>query len=122
MEKITLELEVRLTPKELQEKGQEMASAVLQYDRYENEKKEIAADLGAKMKELHGKLSKLADVVDRKAEMRSVECQVELDHPIPGSKATIRMDTGEMIKEEPMTPQERQGNLPLEEEKDVVIN
>lgn len=45
MEKITLELEVRLTAKELQEKGQEMASAVLQYERYESEKKEIPPTL-----------------------------------------------------------------------------
>lgn len=74
------------------------------------------------MKELHGKLSKLADVVDRKAETRSIECRVELDVPVIGTKSIIRLDTFEVVKEEPMTLEERQGKLPLEEEKAVVVN
>ena len=45
MQKIVLDLEVKLTAKELQEKGQAMATAVIQYDKYEAEKKAIAKDL-----------------------------------------------------------------------------
>jgi hypothetical protein len=111
MQKIVLDLEVKLTAKELQEKGQEMASAVLQYDEYEEEKKAIAKDLGDKMKELHGKLSALAKVTRRKTEVRPVECKVELDTPEVGSKRITRADTKEIIKEMPMTLAERQSNL-----------
>lgn len=120
MQKIVLDLEVKLTAKELQEKGQAMATAVIQYDKYEAEKKEIAADLGQKMKDLHGKLSALAEVVDSKSEVRSVECNVLLDTPELGTKQYRRMDTGEVVKEEPMTMEERQGKLPLQEEKVLV--
>jgi hypothetical protein len=111
MTKITLDLEVKLTAKELQEKGQEMASAVLRYDEYEEEKKAIAKDLGDKMKELHGKLSALARVTRRKTEVRPVECKVELDTPEVGTKRITRADTKEIIKEMPMTIAERQSNL-----------
>jgi hypothetical protein len=111
MNKIVLDLEVKLTPKELQEKGQEMASAVLQYDDYEAEKKEIAKDLGDKMKDLHLQLSGLAKVTRRKTEVKPVECKVELNTPETGTKRITRMDTKEIIKEMPMTVAERQSNL-----------
>ena len=111
MQKITLDLEVRLKPKELEEKGQEMASAVLQYDEYEEEKKLIAKDLGDKMKELHAKLSSLAKVTRRKTEVRPVECTVELDTPETGTKRITRTDTKVVIKEMPMTMAERQTEL-----------
>jgi hypothetical protein len=111
MQKITLDLEVKLTPKELQEKGQEMASAMLKYDEYEEEKKAIANDLGAKMKELHAKLSSLAKVTRRKTEVRPVECTVELDTPETGTKRITRVDTKAVIKEMPMTMAERQTEM-----------
>lgn len=108
MQKISLDLEVKLTPKELQQKGQEMASAVIQYDEYEAEKKAIANDLGGKMKELHGTLSALAKITRRKTQVRSVECEVHLNTPEDGTKRIIRTDTRETIKEMPMTVAERQ--------------
>lgn len=111
MNKIVLDLEVTLTPKELQEKGQEMAAAVLQYDDYESEKKEIAKDLGDKMKDLHLKLSALARVTRRKTEVKPVDCKVELNTPETGTKRITRLDTKVIIKELPMTVAERQSNL-----------
>jgi hypothetical protein len=116
MQKITLDLEVRLTPKELQQKGQEMASTMLQYDEYEAEKKAIANDLGAKMKELHAKLTALAKVTKRKTEVRSVECEVQLNTPETGTKRIIRTDTEEIIKELAMTLAERQTELFAQDE------
>lgn len=111
MEKITLGLECKLTAKELQEKGQEMAAAVLKYDEYEEEKKQIAKELGDKLKELHGQLSALAKMTKLKREMRQVECQVELNVPEVGTKRITRLDTNQIIKEMPMTIDERQTNL-----------
>lgn len=110
-EKITLNLEVKLTAEELQAKGQEMALAVLKYDEYEAEKKEIAKDLGDKMKELHGKLSAMAKVTRRRTDIRPVECIVHLDTPEVGTKRIVRGDTEEVLKEMPMTPDERQREL-----------
>ena len=111
MQKIVLDLEVKLKPKELEEKGQEMASAVLQYDEYEEEKKAIAKELGDKLKDLHVKLSSLAKVTRRKTEVRPVECTVELDTPETGTKRITRTDTKAIIKEMPMTMAERQTEL-----------
>lgn len=110
-EKITLNLEVKLTAEELQAKGQEMALAVLKYDEYEAEKKEIAKDLGDKMKELHGKLSAMAKVTRRRTDIRPVECIVHLDTPEVGTKRIVRGDTEEVLKEMAMTPDERQREL-----------
>src|ERR1700761_9677034 len=108
MQKIHLDLECKLTPKELQEKGQQMASAILEYDAYEEEKKAQAKDLGDKMKELHSKLSALGKVVKRKSEVRPVECEVLLNTPQDGTKRIVRTDTKEVLKELPMTNEERQ--------------
>jgi len=109
--KIVLDLEVNLTSKELQEKGQEMAAAVLQYDDYEAEKKRLDKALSDKMKDLHLKLSALAKVTRRKTEVKPVECKVELNTPETGTKRITRMDTKTIIKELPMTLAERQTNL-----------
>jgi len=111
MQKITLDLEVKLKPKELEEKGQAMASAVLQYDEYDKEKKAIAKEIGDKLKDLHVELSALAKVTRRKTEVRPVECTVELDTPETGTKRITRTDTKAVIKEMPMTMAERQSNL-----------
>lgn len=111
MQKIVLDLEVKLTPKELQEKGQEMASAVLQYDEYKEEKKAIDKDLDGKLKDLHLKLSGLAKVTRRKTDVRPVECTVELNTPEVGTKRITRTDTKVVIKEMAMTLSERQSNL-----------
>jgi hypothetical protein len=115
VEKITLELPVKLTAEELMEKGQKMATAILKYDEYEAEKKEIAADLGDKMKKLHAELTALGTVVDRKTEDRPVVCKIELNQPEDGMKTIWRQDTGEAVKEEKMTAEDRQEKLPLEE-------
>jgi hypothetical protein len=111
MAKITLDLEVKLKPKELEEKGQQMASDVLQYDEYEDEKKAQAKELGDKMKELHGKLSAAAKILRRKTEVRPVECLVEMNTPEVGTKRITRSDTKEILKELPMSVAERQSNL-----------
>lgn len=111
MNKIMLDLEVKLKGKELEEKGQEMASAMLEYDDYEEEKKQQANELGKKMKELHAKLTGLAKITRRKTEVRPVECTVEFDVPEVGTKRIIRTDTKAIIKEMPMTVDERQTKL-----------
>lgn len=116
MQKIHLDLEVKLTAKELQQKGQEMASAVIQYDEYEAEKKAIANDLGGKMKELHATLSQLAKITRRKTQTRSVECEVQLHTPEEGTKRIVRLDTGEVIKEIAMTLAERQTEFKFAED------
>ena len=111
MAKVVLDLKCKLTPKELQEKAQEMATAVIQYDEFEDEKKAQAKELGDKMKDLHLTLSKLAKITRSKAEHRPVECDVELNVPEVGTKRITRSDTKEIIKEMPMTMEERQTNL-----------
>lgn len=111
MQKVTLDLEVKLKPKEIEEKAQQMASWVIEYDEYEAEKKAQAKELGDNMKELHTKLSDISKVVKRKSERRPVECHIELNTPNVGTKRITRADTGEVIREVLMTDDERQTNL-----------
>lgn len=111
MAKVTLNLECKLTPEEIQNKSHEMATAVIQYNEYETEKKAIAKDLGDKMKDLHSELTKLARITRRGAVNRPVECSVELNVPEVGTRRIVRLDNGVTIQEIPMTDAERQTNL-----------
>jgi hypothetical protein len=109
--KLVVDLKVKLTEEELREKGQQMASKVIQYNEYEAEKKEIASDLGAKMKDLHAELTVLAKATRSQEETRPVECEVLFDVPEVGTKRIVKKDTMEVLKELAMTAEERQTEL-----------
>ncbi len=111
MNKVTLELPVRLTDDEVRLLGETMAVKVIKYDEYEDEKKAMAKDLGDRMKALHGELSKLAGKVKRREEKKPVECEVKMDTPSGGTKSVVRLGTGETVKEMPMTADDLQGAL-----------
>jgi hypothetical protein len=54
---------------------------------------------------------KLARVIRGRVELRMVQCAVLFHAPLEGVKRIVRMDTGEVVREEPMTDSEKQLNL-----------
>ncbi len=53
----------------------------------------------------------LAKVIGDRVEERMVACVVEYHAPCEGTKRVVRTDTGEVVREEPMTDAEKQLNL-----------
>jgi hypothetical protein len=51
--------------------------------------------------------------INRKEEDREIEIETWYDHPEPGTKTTIRLDTGAIISTAPMQPAEKQMEIPL---------
>ena len=117
MQKLTMDLEVKLEEHELLKMGQTIASKMVKYDQLEEEKKETTRAAGETLKELRAEMSALAKTIRKKTETRSVNCTVEMNTPVVGTKRFTRLDTGEVFKESPMTMEERQTNLFGEEPK-----
>jgi len=117
MQQITLELDCKLDDLQVLRKGEEIATKMVKYDAVEEEKKVLTKMLGDQMKDIRAEVSLLAKQISNRTETRSVKCTVELNVPVIGTKRITRLDTGELVKEEAMTPEERQTNLFSEEPK-----
>jgi hypothetical protein len=109
--KTTFILPVQFTPEELNERRDEIASAMLEYDRVEAQKKIAAKEYAAVLKTLRTDMSRLARQINRGGEERDVECTLTFHDPEPGFKTITRLDTGEVVRQEPMTDDEKQENL-----------
>jgi len=54
---------------------------------------------------------KVASAIRTRCEIRMVRCWVTYHEPCEGMKRVVRMDTGDVVSEEPMTDAEKQLNL-----------
>ena len=72
------------------------------------EKREVMKSLAAQIEAFEKKIAGLAIKINQGYEMRELEVRVILDAPKPGVKSLFRIDTGEVVREEPMTPAEMQ--------------
>ncbi|MDD5599874.1 MAG: hypothetical protein PHV82_18165, partial [Victivallaceae bacterium] len=73
----------------------------------EDEKKSVNSSLKASIDACNAEINRLGIIVSNGKEMRSVECAIHFNTPQDGIKSLIRMDTGEVIREQPMTSSER---------------
>lgn len=111
MRKVVESLFCDFTAEELEQKGQELSSAMLHYDDVESKKKEATTTFGDELKSIRGQMRGLSNAIRKKGETRPVECVVNFNNPVIGLKRIVRADTGELVREEPMTSTERQQNL-----------
>ena len=111
MKQITETLTCELSEAELNEKGQLMSAAMLEYDETEDRKKAATKDFSESLQELRSRMRQLSKIIREKTEPRSVTCAVRYHNPEPGMKRIIREDTGEIVRDEQMTMEERQRNL-----------
>jgi len=105
-----LHLPVALTDDEQRAKGKQLAATALEYSDLEAERREVAAELGLRLKEKRKTLDRLAIEVRTGLESRPVECNLV---PIWGSHTvvTLRSDTREQVDSRTMTHAERQLEL-----------
>ena len=107
---INKELPVQLTQEELMEKAKELAK--LQQDKAsaEEQAKSAAATYKDRIASAQSNISILSRDICNGYEYRQVPCQWEFDWSA-GKKRLVRNDTGETIKTEMITQDDRQADL-----------
>jgi hypothetical protein len=109
--RLTLRLYSEFSQQELDDKRDRISGAMLEYDDVEAEKKESNKEFSEAMKGLRGEMRSLAKAIKRRGEDRDIDCLAKFHDPQIGFKTIVRLDTGEIVKTEPMTDDERQDNL-----------
>lgn len=109
--KISEQLFCVFTQEEIETKGQELSTSMIAYDEVESAKKEATKEYTDQLKALRGTMRGLSRAIRKKGETRPVECIVHFHIPDIGRKRIVRIDTGELVREEAMTPEECQENL-----------
>ena len=122
MKRINLSLHCEFSDDELAAKAQELSQATIELREVEEEKAEVSKTFSEQIKELRSRMSGLAKAYKARGETRLVECLVRMNEPEMLQKTTIRIDTGEVVKVEPMTDEERQQELfeEKQEERELV--
>jgi len=118
IKKTTQLLRCILTPDETIAAGKELAEATSELKELEEEKSNIVANFKAKSTEKEARITVLTNKIRSGYEYRNVECETRYDTPEEGRKQTIRLDSNTITATEPMTEEEKQRNLPLEETDD----
>ena len=112
-------LKCHLTEKEKTELSAKIAKAISDRSSAEAKLKEVSASIKAQIAQLDAEISEKALQINNGYEYRNVECRMDKDYRL-GSVTITRLDTGEVIRERPMTAEERQMELPGEKKEKPV--
>lgn len=114
MEHVDRLLPVPLTDRERLEIGESIADAQMKAEQAEKDKK--AADEGYKgvIEGAYADVSSLTKQLRRGKKDVMVQCQIRKDYRL-GHLRTIRMDSGEVLEDRPMTTAERQMGMHFDE-------
>ena len=98
-------LKCKLTTEEITARGEELAALLGDRNKVELEKKAAADRFKQQLSELASRSEEIATEIREKAEWRDVKITAER---LDDKMAVIRMDTGEVIWQRPLTNDERQ--------------
>jgi len=112
-------LKCQLTEKEKTELSAKIAKAISDRASAEAKLKEVSASIKAQIAQLDAEISEKALQINNGYEYRNVECRMDKDYRL-GTVTITRLDTGEVIRERPMTAEERQMELPGEKKEKPV--
>ena len=121
MKRLNLSLRCEFTPDELATKAAELSQATIELRDEEEEKASVSKEYSERIKEIRSRMSSLAKAYKSGGETRIVECVVRMNCPNPLEKTTIRLDTGEVVRTEPMTDEERQEKLFEETQEEIAV-
>lgn len=105
---IELKLLCDLIEDEVRMKAQEVGVTIAEYDRVESAKKLANKEYNEQLDGLRQRTRQLSQEITSRTEMRMVPCVVQMHTPQVGIKRIVRLDTGELVREELMTDEERQ--------------
>lgn len=108
--KVMMPLECRLTDEELKTSAKTLAEALRQRGAEESTLETLKSQFKAKITQLDGQVSEMAGRLNSEKEFRTVECEMTFDYQ-EGTKTTVRKDTGEEVRKEKITDEERQLHL-----------
>lgn len=113
MSKINEYVKVVFTDAEVADFARGLAQANRKRSSIEQQKKEVDTQLKAEIEAENTNIKRLSDHISNGHEYRNVECRVDLDTPEDGKRSIVRLDTGEVVKVQPMTDMDRQMRLEL---------
>ena len=113
-EKVRLNLECVIGDEKLREYSKELAEKTKELGRLEATKSSYNKQIGADISMAEAKIAGLADKVATGKEFNEVDCTVKY-HWDDGTKTVTRNDTLETVAEEPITDDELQEQLALQE-------
>lgn len=106
-----LELTCELSDEEVLVRARAGATAAQELQRLSEAKAAYLDAHKQQVQEQAGTASRMSDCVRLGRERRLVACITEFHQPSPGKKRTTRLDTGELVKTDDMSPFELQENL-----------
>ena len=108
---IELDLLCELTEEEVQYRAQQLGAAVVDRDAVQSDKADAMRSYGDQLKEIDQRMRVLSRAIRGRSERRLVRGAVTFHTPAQAIKRTVRLDTGELIREEPMSSDECQQHL-----------
>jgi hypothetical protein len=121
VKRTNLSLPREFTPDELQAKANELALVIEALDKLEEDKAQTSKEFSETIKSFRSRMNGLAKAIRTRGETRLVECVVRMNCPNPLEKSTVRLDTGELVKTEPMTQEERQERLFEKTQEEIAV-
>ena len=97
----------KLGVKEKAEAADQLATVIQSAESLELEKKSVLGDFKSRMDALKERIHNLTMQVKDGVEMKSIKCELRLDYT-KLTASLIRMDSGEIVEERPMTEEEKQ--------------
>lgn len=104
-------LRYTFTAEEKQVLSDKLALACQEKYTAEEEKKSAMAGFKKRIDEEAANMNHFSRLVNNGWEMRPIECRIEYNTPVHGTKRIIRIDTGELVREIVMTAGEYQDTL-----------
>jgi hypothetical protein len=111
VKKETHHLRCEFSEEELKDFSKVLARETQSLATAEEEKKVATAQFAERIARHKASTSQMSRNINNGYEMRMVQCEVLLDKPIRGTARIVRLDTGEVVKERVMTPEEMQMEL-----------
>jgi hypothetical protein len=113
-------LACKLTDDELLRYGGELGSVIQDIAEEEDRQASLKQELKARLAGLEAKRTELATKLVRREELRDVEVQPERNYSA-SRYYEVRLDTGEVIRERPLSAEERQMGLEIEDQTTVRV-
>lgn len=104
-------IEVEITEAQMAVLGKDIAHLSNEVSQLEVEKKAAADDFKSQISDKKKSLADLIHRVNRGVDRRDIEVDILINTPEKGQKSFIDVKTGEVVKVEDMTDQDRQGSL-----------
>ena len=96
---------------EIKELAKKLAYETRTLEELEDQKKSVVSDFSNKITRVKASLSGLANNINNGYDFRNIDCEVLLNSPEAGQKSIVRLDTGEIVRVEDMTQNEKQEKL-----------